>query len=468
MYAILPMLLVTLGFALVVLISLIPLTIFCKAAYAVLRRNFAAYFTNPTGYVFLCLFVFLTSCAAFWPHEFFSTNLANLDQLNEWLPYIMLIFIPAITMSIWAEERSQGTDELLLTLPATDFDIVIGKYLAAALIYTVSLLFSQISTFLVLAMLSNGEVDVGLIFATYFGYWLMGLAMLAVGMVASFLTNNLTVGFILGALFNAQLALAGSADTIVSNASFSRFLASWSLLEQFQNFGRGVFSISSFAYFAMIIVIGVYLSVVLVVRRHWVGCRDGKGMLIHYLVRTISLVMIMIGLTWLFSNNDFLWYDATAGSTNSLHVDSQNIIKKLDSRQPVIIDAYISAEVPQEYAQTRYELVSLLNRFKSLSGGKLQVNIYDDLLPFGDIANQARERYGIEPQMVATESQGKTSQVEVILGAAFRSGLEKVVVPFFDYGIPVEYELVRSISTVATGQRDTIGILRTDAQLFGG
>ncbi len=120
----------------------------------------------------------------------------------------MLFFIPAITMSIWAEERRQGTDELLLTLPADDFDIVVGKYLAAVAIFTTSLLFSQVSTFVVLAFLTDGEVDTGLFFANYLGFWFIGIAMIALGMVASFLTNNLTVGFILGALFNAPLAFA--------------------------------------------------------------------------------------------------------------------------------------------------------------------------------------------------------------------------------------------------------------------
>ncbi|MBN1589307.1 MAG: ABC-2 transporter permease, partial [Pirellulales bacterium] len=233
---------------------------------AVFTRNFTSYFSNATGYVFICVFVLLSSFAAFWPNDFFNNNLANLDELNKWFPFIMLIFIPAITMSAWAEERREGTDELLLTMPGNDLDIVLGKYLAAVVIYTVSLLFSMLTNYCVLQYLGNP--DVGLFVATYLGYWFVGLAMLAVGMVASFLTSNLTVGYVLGAVLNAPLVFATQAGNVLGSQP-AIVLRQWSIGQQMADFGHGVVSLTAVVYFVAIVVITLYLCMVLIGRRHW-------------------------------------------------------------------------------------------------------------------------------------------------------------------------------------------------------
>jgi ABC-2 type transport system permease protein len=472
--SLLTLLLLNAIFLVVLAIVIAPLCVMKRATWAVLKRNFVGYFSNPTGYVFLCLFVLLTSFAAFWPHEFFNANLANLGQLNKYLPYIMLIFIPAITMGIWSDERRQGTDELLLTLPAADFDIVVGKYIAAASIFTASLLFSQFCNFIVLASLTLGDLDTGLFFATYLGYWFVGMTMLAVGMIASFLTGNLTVGFILGAMFNAPLVFAIKADVIVRNATLARLVSGWSIGAQFDDFGRGVVSLSSVAYFALVAVVGLYLSMVLIGSRHWSGGRDGTSLLGHYLVRTISLIAIVLGVNYVFANSDSLSNlrrDLTVGKVSSLAPDTKRLLRELKPEHTIQIEAFISGQVPELYAKTRADLMSMLKEFRATAEGNVNVRMHvldegsEDAI---ELASLAEKRYGIRPEGVRTRTRGAIMDEQIFLAAAFTCGLEKVVVPFFDYGIPVEYELIRSICTVAKKERKTVGIVRTDVQLFGG
>ena len=442
-----------------------------RAAFAVMKRNFVGYFSNPTGYVFLCIFVFLTSLAAFWPYEFFNQNLATLDQLNYWYPMIMLIFIPAITMSIWSEEKRQGTDELLLTLPADDFDIVIGKYMSAAAIFTASLLFSQLSTFGTLAILTEGGLDIGLIFSSYIGYWFVGLAMLAIGMVASFLTGNLTVGFILGALFNAPLAFASLADSFSPSREIASLISGAGISRPFDDFGRGVISSSSIVYFVFVAAIALYTCMVLIGRRHWTGGKDGNTMLWQYIIRIGALIAITTSSVILVRNWDFVRQDLTEGQVSSLAPATKQLIRELDGKRPVVIDAFISKDIPEIYARTRYELINLLKEFRSEAAKRnrtIEVNLYDDIELFSDDAALAAERFGIRPVNRMVREKGTPQRKQLIMGAAFKSGLEKVTVPIFEYGIPVEYELVRSINTVASGKRKRIGVVATDARLMGG
>ena len=431
---------------------------------AVFKRNFVAYFSNPTGYVFICVFVLLGSLAAFWPPEFFNSNLANLDQLNRYLPYILLVFVPAITMSVWADERRQGTDELLLTIPASDWEVVFGKYLAAVGIYTVALIFSCICNLIIL--LSWGTPDAGLFLANYLGYWFVGVAMLAIGMIASFLTSNLTVGFVLGLLFNAPLVLAEQAGTVMGPAAAARVKA-WSLAENFIDFGRGVVSLSAVAYFLGIVAVCLYVAMVLIGRRHWTGRRDGSPMGLHYLARTVGLAAAAVGAVLLFRSADGR-ADLSQEQISSLSPDTRRLLRTLETSRPIDIKAYVSPTVPEDYTQTRINLLNSLRQFERLGRGKVNVEVIPTE-PRTEEAARASQQYGIEPQRVVSRVRGTyRNDQEIFLGCAFTSGLEKVVVPFFDRGTPVEYELVRSICTAAQQKRRRLGVLTTDADLYGG
>jgi ABC-2 type transport system permease protein len=432
---------------------------------AIFRRNLLSYFSNPTGYVFICLFVVLSSFFAFWPYEFFNANLANLDQLNRYLPYILLLFIPAITMSIWADERRQGTDELLLTLPAGDIDVVLGKYFAAVAVFTVALIFSMFCNLLMLREL--GHPDIALFAANYFGYWLVGLAMLATGMVASFLTGNLTVAFILGVVFNAPLVLADLADTISGSAEWTMTIKRWGLAEQFRDFGRGVISLSAIIYYLMIVVVMLYLCMVLIGRRHWMGGRDGHSLLGHYLARALALGAAAVALVLIFSTFD-MRYDVTAEKVSSLSPDTVALVRDLDTKgRAVSIKAYISPDVPENYVQTRLNLLNDLREFEKLGRGRIQVQVISTE-PTTEEANKAEQQFGIRSHPVLGRSRGAPKDEQIFLGVAVTCGLEKVVVPFFDRGTPIEYELIRSIVTVAQQKRKRLGVVQTDAPLFSG
>ena len=431
---------------------------------AIFKRNFVSYFSNPTGYVFVCVFVMLSSIAAIWPNEFFNSNLANLDQLSFYLPYIMLVFIPAITMSIWAEERRQGTDELLLTIPANDMDVVLGKYFAAVAIFSVSLVFSMLANLWVLKQL--GDPDLGLFVGTYIGYWFVGAAMISVGMIASFLTSNLTVGFTLGALFNAPLAFAALADSVMP-PGIAVIVKEWSVTEQFQSFARGVISLSGVSYFVMITVVMLYLGGVLISRRHWMGGRDGNPMLGHYAARTFALVALAVGLNIFLSDHDVLRLDVTSERLSSLSPDTRKLIRNIEQPYPVTVEAYVSPQVPAEYAQMRLNLISTLEELRSIGGDKIKV-VLQSVENFSQEAALAEQKYGIRAQSVMSKQRGARTQEDIYMGVVFTCGLDRVVLPFVNKGIPIEYELVRSISTVAQQQRKRVGVLKTDVQLFGG
>lgn len=432
---------------------------------ALVKRDLRLYFSNPTGYVFITLFIFLSAAAAFWQERFFLNNLANLDQLNNVFPYLLLFFVPAITMGVWADERKQGTDELLLTLPATDAEIVVGKYLSTLGIYSAALVLS-LSHLVVLFWLGNP--DLGLMIGNYIGYWLLGAAFIAVGTLASLLSSNATVAFILGAIFCAFFVYVESIFGVFGRAAQSAG-ARVAVFEHFGDFGRGVVSLPGLLYFLSIVGLFLYLNVVLLGRRHWrpaPGEAGPRAMWTHHAVRLVALVVAVVGFNVLASRTGAR-IDVTAGHLHSLSKETRDLIDQISPERPVFIQAYLSKEVPKQYVQTRENLVGFLKELDAVGGERVQLYIHDTE-PYSDEAREAREKFGITSYDVQEVESAQANTMKVYMGVAFTCGAEEDVIPFFDKGLPTEYELARSVRVVARTQRKRIAVVNTQVKMFGG
>jgi ABC-2 type transport system permease protein len=429
---------------------------------AIFLRELGSYFGTPTGYVFITLFVFVSAMAAFWQEQFFAANLANLDQLNRVFPYLLVFLIPAISMGLWAEEKKQGTEELLLTLPATDLEIVAGKYLAGLGIYTVALLFS-LSHLVVLCWL--GDPDPGLMAATYFGYWLAGAALLGLGMLASQCTDNQTVAFILGAVFCAVPVFAARAGTILSGA-WQQLAERLSVVEQFRDLARGVITLSSLVYFVGLALATFYVNVALLGRRRWPSGPKAPRLGVHVALRGLAAAVI-VGSSTLLAAHARIRLDVTAERLHTLAPETRALLASLSPRRPVFIYAYLSPQVPRSYMDVRTNLVNMLREFDAVGGEAVHVKIIETL-KYSPEAREAQERYGIRPYRVPVTEESARTTNEIFLGLAFVCEGEEFVIPFFDRGLPVEYELMRSVRVVSRAQRKKVGILDTRARLFGG
>ncbi len=217
------------------------------------RKEFGTFFKTPVAYIVICAFQILVGWLFF--ATYFPSKEASMRNFFEWLPFTFMIFAPAISMRMWAEERKIGTFETLLTLPVTDTAIVCGKFFAAiGLLGSMLLLSTPIA--LIVAYTSAAPVDVGPIVGGYLGALLLGGTYIAMGLFASALTENQIVGFILGLLFASVFYFIGLP---VLSGVLPSFLAEplrlLSVNFHFENIGRGVIDSRDIVYYVSMIAV---------------------------------------------------------------------------------------------------------------------------------------------------------------------------------------------------------------------
>jgi len=237
------------------------------------KRELTAYFASPVAYVFIVIFLVLTGSFTVLLGQFFERNEASLNAFFMWHPWLYLFLVPAIGMRLWSEERRQGTLELLMTMPVTPWQAIVGKFLA-------SWVFLGIALFLTFPIFTTvnylGSPDNGVIFGAYVGSFMMAGAYLAITCLTSALTRNQVIAFIISVVICLLLVLAGFdpvlrfidvgsgwLNIILAKMSFGLLnisfawlpdvASSFSFLTHFEDFQRGVIDLRHLVFFLSVI-----------------------------------------------------------------------------------------------------------------------------------------------------------------------------------------------------------------------
>lgn len=237
-----------------------------KNVVTIFRRELGSYFATPVAYVFIVIFLIMSAALTFYIGHFYERGQADLGPFFQFHPWLYLFLVPAIAMRLWAEERKTGSIELLMTLPVSTGQAVVGKYLAAWVFIGIALML----TFpLWITVNYLGDPDNGVIFTAYLGSFLMAGGFLAIGACISATTRNQVIAFIITVVICFVFLLAGS--PLVLNffkawipQDIVDALSSLSFLTHYASIARGVIDLRDAIYFFSLIGCWLYANVLVV------------------------------------------------------------------------------------------------------------------------------------------------------------------------------------------------------------
>ena len=238
---------------------------YLKTVYILFKKELMGYFNSPIAYIFIGVFLIVGNWLFF--KNFYIIGQASMRAYFELLPWIFLFLAPAITMRLWAEEKKNGTIEFLLTLPLTDWQIVLSKFFGSLAFLFISLL---LTITIPISLISIGNVDWGPVIGGYLGALFLGGAFLSLGLFISSLTKNQIIAFILALvasfiafIIGANFVLVGAPQFLVPIMSFM------GLGTHFYNIARGVIDTKDVIYYLSFIFVFLYLNARVIEARGW-------------------------------------------------------------------------------------------------------------------------------------------------------------------------------------------------------
>ena len=234
---------------------------------AVVKKELRSYFNTPIAYIFILFILVSTSVSLFYFQQFLGANTASFRSYFGTFPMVFIFLLPALTMRSWAEERKMGTEEILITLPFGEFDLVFGKFIAALILLFLVLVLT-IPVPIILSSL--GEFDAGQIFGEYLGTFLLGATGISIGLFISTVSYNQVSSFMFGVIGLLIITMIGRLQFVLSLPVWlSRVLDYLSLDYHFKGFVKGIIDSRDLFYFIFLSSIFLYLNGKVIALRKW-------------------------------------------------------------------------------------------------------------------------------------------------------------------------------------------------------
>ena len=357
----------------------------------VARKEFRSYFQSPVAVIFLGIFLFSTLFSFFGTSAFFARNIADVRPLFEWLPLLLIFLVAAITMRQWSEERKMGTLEVLLTLPVTTRDMVLGKFLAGVALVALALAFTLPIPIMVSLL---GDLDWGPVVGGYLGALLLGSTYLAIGLCVSARTDNQVVSLMLTLVIGGAIYLLGS-DVVTAffgnrGADMLRALGTGS---RFTSIERGVLDLRDLVYYvglaAFFLTVNWYFLELDRVDVHSEGGRPRA--------RALALLVALVGVNVIACN---VWLapvkraraDLTRSGEYSVSAVTRETLAALE--EPLEIRGFFSERTHPLLAPLVPQIRDLLAEYEVQGEGKVRVSFADPNLD-EELEQELSEQYGI-------------------------------------------------------------------------
>lgn len=435
---------------------------------AIIRKELNGYFGSPMALIFIGVFLATTLFTFFWADAFFARGIADVRPMFRWMPILLIFLTAALTMRQWSEEQQSGTLEMLLTLPASTMQLVLGKFLAVMILVDVAL---ALTLFVPITVAWLGNLDWGPVFGGYLAALLLAAAYVAIGLFISSRTDNQIVSLILTVLLGGLLYLIGSqgltsffGDRV---AEIMRAIGSGS---RFESIERGVIDLRDLVYYLSLTGLFLALNVISLDSKRWSSGEQTKsyrqGFQLTAALVCINLLLLNV---WLFPLSRAR-VDLTGQREYSLSPATRDLLSNI--QEPLLIRGYFSERTHPLLAPLVPRIRDMLAEYEIASNGDLVVEIVDPIQD-PEKEGEANQTYGIQPTPLQAADRYGTSMVNAYFDILIRYGDQNVVLTFqdlievqpspngqVDVGLRnLEYDLTRAIKKVVYGFQSIDAVL---------